>query len=334
MHLALPGSHVKAFNSRGVVAVAGQNREITRQDVRRAIDAAKAVWLPNGREVLHTLPQDFVVDEQDGIGAPIGMTGARLEVNVHIVTGSMSTTQNLVTCVNRAGVTVAATVLGQLAAAEAVLTSDEKELGVALVDIGGGKTDFAVFERGSLWHTGTIALGGDHFTNKIAEELRTPILQAEKTKRRSGCALTELVDEDQTVKIASVGRRPPRIMSCRTLAEVLQPSAEDVFHRLWDDIQHRGHERKFNFGIVLTGGGSVLTGMPEIADQIFNLPVRRGCPVGVGGLTDHVDDPAFATAVGLIMYANRRQMSEQDYNTGGALSRVAGRLRLLFKEFF
>ena len=334
VHLALSGSHVKAFNSRGVVAVAGQNREITRQDVRRAIDAAKAVSLPSGREVLHTLPQDFVVDEQDGIGAPIGMTGARLEVNVHIVTGSTSTTQNLVTCVNRAGVTVAATVLGQLAAAQAVLTADEKELGVALVDVGGGTTDFAVFERGSLWHTGAIALGGDHFTNDIAVGLRTPIPQAEKTKRRSGCALTALVDEDQTVEIASVGGRQPRIMSRRILADVLQPRAEEVFHQLWDEIQHRGYEGSLHSGIVLTGGGSLLDGMPEIADQIFDLPIRRGCPVGVGGLTDHVSDPAFATAVGLIMYANRRQTSAQDHLGGGALSRLAGRLRLLFKGFF
>jgi len=335
VHLALSGSHVQAFNSRGVVAVAGQNREISRQDVRRAINAAKAVSLPGGREVLHTLPQDFVVDEQDGIGAPVGMSGARLEVNVHIVTGSTTTTQNLVTCVNRAGVTVAATVLGQLAAAEAVLTADEKELGVALVDVGGGTTDFAVFERGSLWHTGAIELGGDHFTNDIAVGLRTPIPQAEKTKRRSGCALTALVDEDQTVEIASVGGRPPRVMSRRLLADVLQPRAEEVFHKLWDEIQYRGYEgTALHSGIVLTGGGSVLDGLPEIADQIFDLPIRRGCPLGAGGLTDHVNDPAFATAVGLIKYAGRRQMAEQDHDTGGALGRVAGRLRLLFKGFF
>lgn len=334
VHLALSGSHVKAFNNRGVVAVAGQNREITRQDVRRAIDAAKAVSLPHGRDVLHTLPQDFVVDEQDGIGAPTGMTGARLEVNVHIVTGSTSTTQNLVTCVNRAGVTVTATVLGQLAAAEAVLTADEKELGVALVDIGGGTTDFAVFERGSLWHTGAIALGGDHFTSDIAVGLRTPIPQAEKTKRRSGCALAALVDEDQTVEIASVGGRQPRIMSRRILADVLQPRAEEVFHQLWDEIQHRGYEGVLHSGIVLTGGGAMLDGMPEIADQIFDLPIRRGCPIGVGGLTDHVNDPAFATAVGLIMYAHRHQMSEQDLVAGGTLSRLAGRLRHLVKGFF
>ena len=332
VHLALSGSHVQAFNSRGVVAV--QNREITRQDVRRAINAAKAVSLPGGREVLHTLPQDFVVDDQDGIGAPVGMSGKRLEVNVHIVTGSTTTTQNLVTCVNRAGVTVAATVLGQLAAAEAVLTSDEKELGVALVDVGGGTTDFAVFERGSLWHTGAIEIGGNHFTSDIAVGLRSPVPQAEKAKCRSGCALTALVDEDQTVEIASVAGRPPRVMSRRILADILQPRAEEVFHKLWDEIQPRGYEGALHSGIVLTGGGSVLDGMSEIADQIFDLPIRRGCPLGAGGLTDHVNDPAFATTVGLIKYASRRQTAGQDHDTGGALSRVAGRLRFMFARFF
>ena len=194
VHLGLSGAHVKAFNSRGVVAVAGKNREITREDVRRAIDAAKAVALPSGREILHVLPQDFVVDEQDGIGAPVGMTGSRLEVNVHVVTGSASSTQNVVACVNRAGVAVLDTVLEQLAASEAVLTDDEKMLGVALVDVGGGTTDFAIFERGSLWHTGVVAVGGDHFTNDIAVGLRTPIPDAEKIKRRCGCALAAMVE--------------------------------------------------------------------------------------------------------------------------------------------
>lgn len=334
VHLGLSAGHAKAFNSRGVVAVAGKNREITREDVRRAIDAAKAVSLPSGREILHVLPQDFVVDEQDGIGAPIGMTGARLEVNVHVVTGSASSTQNVVACVNRAGVAVVDTVLEQLAAAEAVLTSDEKELGVALVDVGGGTTDFAVFERGSLWHTGVVALGGDHFTNDIAVGLRTPIPEAEKTKRRSGCAFAALVDEEQTIEVASVGGRQPRVMSRQILAEVLQPRAEEIFHQLWDEVRRAGYERSLNSGIVLTGGGSILDGMPEIADQIFDLPIRRGCPVGVGGLTDHVHNPAFATAVGLVMYAHRHQMMERGRAGGGALSRVAGHLRGLFKEFF
>ena len=335
VHLGLSGAHVKAFNSRGVVAVAGKNREITREDVRRAIDAAKAVALPSGREIVHVLPQDFVVDEQDGIGAPVGMTGARLEVNVHVVTGSTSTTQNIVACVNRAGVEVTDTVLEQLAASEAVLTADEKELGVALVDIGGGTTEFAIFEKGSLWHTGVVTLGGDHFTNDIAVGLRTPIPEAEKTKRRSGCALSALVDEEETVEVASVGGRQPRVMSRRILSEVLQPRAEEIFHQLWDEIRRAGYERSLNSGIVLTGGGSILDGMPEIADQIFDLPMRRGCPIGVGGLTDHVNNPSFATVVGLVMYARRNQMNERNRSVGvGALSRVAVRLRGLFKEFF
>ena len=334
VHLAVSGGHATAFNSRGVVAVAGKNREITRQDVRRAIEAAKAVSLPVSREVIHVLPQDFKVDEQEGIGVPIGMTGARLEVNVHIVTGSASTTQNVVACVNRAGVAVAGTVLGQLAAAEAVLTSDEKELGVALVDIGGGTTDFAVFERGSVWHTGGIPLGGDHFTNDIAVGLRTPIPEAEKTKRRSGCALGSLVDDDQTIEVASVGGRPPRIMARRLLADILQPRAEEIVHQLWDEMRRGGYENSLNSGLVLTGGGALLDGMAEIADQIFDLPIRRGCPVGVGGLTDHVNSPAFATAVGLVMFAHRDRVRDQEHAGSGALGKVAGRLRGLFKEFF
>ena len=335
VHLGLSAAHVKAFNSRGVVAVVGKNREITSEDVRRAIDAAKAVALPSGREIVHVLPQDFVVDDQDGIGAPIGMTGARLEVNVHVVIGNASSTQNIVACVNRAGVAVIDTVLEQLAAAESVLTSDEKELGVALVDIGGGTTDYAIFERGSLWHTGVVALGGDHFTNDIAVGLRTPIPEAEKTKRRAGCALAALVDEDETIEVASVGGRQPRVMARRILAEVLQPRAEEILHQLWDEIRHAGYERSLHSGIVLTGGGGILDGMPEIADQIFDLPIRRGCPVGVGGLTDHINNPAFATAVGLGMYAHRNQMMDHERSIGvGALSQVAGRLRGFFKEFF
>ena len=335
VHLGLSATHVKAFNSRGVVAVAGKNREITSEDVRRAIDAAKAVALPSGREIVHVLPQDFVVDDQDGIGAPIGMTGARLEVNVHVVTDSASSTQNIVACINRAGVAVIDTVLEQLAAAESVLTSDEKELGVVLVDIGGGTTDYAIFERGSLWHTGVVALGGDHFTNDIAVGLRTPIPEAEKTKRRAGCALAALVDEDETIEVASVGGRQPRVMARRILAEVLQPRAEEILHQLWDEIRHAGYERSLHLGVVLTGGGGILDGMLEIADQIFDLPVRRGCPVGVGGLTDHVNNPAFATAVGLVMYAHRNQIMDHERSIGvGTLSRVAGRLRGLFKKFF
>jgi cell division protein FtsA len=335
VHLAVSGPHIKGFNSRGVIAVAGKNREITRDDVRRAIDAAKAVALPNGREILHVLPQDFVVDEQDGIGAPVGMTGARLEVNVHIVTGSASSTQNIVACVNRAGMDVIEMVIEQLAAAEAVLTDDEKDLGVALVDIGGGTTDLAIFERGSLWHTAVIPVGGDHFTNDIAVGLRTPIPDAEKVKRKCGCALSAMVDEDETIEVASVGGRRPRIMARRILSEILQPRAEEIFHLVWDEIRRAGYEKSLNSGIVLTGGGAILEGMPEIGEQIFDLPIRRGAPTGAGGLADHVNSSTFATSVGLALYGHRNHVVEAPRLVGvGALGRVAGRLRGLFKEFF
>jgi cell division protein FtsA len=333
VHLALSGPHVKGFNSRGVIAVAGKNREITRDDVRRAIEAAKAVTLPNGREILHVLPQDFVVDEQDGIGAPIGMMGTRLEVNVHIVTGAASSTQNIVSCVNRAGVTVVDTVIEQLAAAEAVLTPDEKELGVALVDIGGGTADLAIFERGSLWHTGVVAVGGEHFTNDIAVGLRTPIPDAEKLKRKSGCALSAMVDEKDTIEVASVGGRKPRLMARRILSEILQPRAEEIFHLVWDEIRRAGYEKSLNSGIVLTGGAAILEGMPEIAEQIFDLPIRRGHPAGVGGLADHVTSPVFATPVGLALYAHRNRPPEQAKGGAGAFSRMTGRIWGIFKEF-
>jgi cell division protein FtsA len=334
VHLALSGPHIKGFNSRGVIAVAGKNREITRDDVRRAIDAAKAVALPTGREILHVLPQDFVVDEQDGIGAPVGMTGARLEVNVHIVTGAVSSTQNLIACVNRAGVTVADTVIEQLAASESVLAQDEKVLGVALVDIGGGTADLAIFERGSLWHTGVVAVGGDHFTNDIAVGLRTPIPDAEKVKRKGGCALSSMVDEDDTIEVASVGGRKPRLMARRILSEILQPRAEEIFHLVWDEIRRAGYEKSLNSGIVLTGGGAILEGMPEIAEQIFDLPIRRGAPTEVGGLADHVNSPTFATPVGLVLYAHRNREPEPVRAGAGAFVRMAGKLRGIFKEFF
>lgn len=334
VHLVLSGPHVKGFNSRGVIAVAGKSREISRDDVRRAIDAAKAVPLPAGREILHVLPQDFVVDDQDGIGSPLGMTGARLEVNVHVVTGGVSSSQNLIACVNRAGVHVRDTVIEQLAAAASVLTDDEKELGVALIDIGGGTADLAIFERGSLWHTGVVAIGGDHFTNDIAVGLRTPIPDAEKLKRKSGCALSSMVDEEDTIEVASVGGRRPRLMARRILSEILQPRAEEIFHLVWDEIRRAGYERSLNSGIVLTGGGAMLEGMSEIAEQIFDLPIRKGAPMPVGGLADHVSSPTFATPVGLALYAHRNRAPDSARGGGGAFSRMAVRLRGIFREFF
>ena len=331
--LGLSGAHIKGFNSRGVVSVAGKNREIFTEDVGRAIEAARDIAVPSGREILHALVQDFVVDEQDGITDPIGMTGSRLEVNVHVVTGSTSSKQNIEVCVGRAGVKVQNAVLEQLAANEAVLTTDEKELGVALVDIGGGTTDFAVFERGSIWHTGVIAIGGDHFTNDLAVSLRTPIPDAEKLKQRAGCAFAALVDEEDMVEVPSIGGRAPRNMPKKLLAEVLQPHAEDVFHHLWDEIRRSGYERSLNAGVVLTGGGSKLEGMAEIAEQIFDLPIRRGFPDGVGGLADHVQDPSFATAVGLAMYVNREGAEAPQLGLG-IFSGWRDRFGRILRDFF
>ncbi len=328
VHLALSNQHIKGFNSRGVVAVAGRNREISREDVRRAIEAAGQVALPSGRETLHVLPQDFVVDEQDGIGAPVGMTGTRLEVNVHVVTGAISAQQNIIACVNRAGVNVSGMVIEQLAAAESVLTQDEKDLGVALVDIGGGTADIAIFERGSLWHTGVVPVGGDHFTSDIAVGLRTPMPDAEKVKRKHGCALSSMVAEEETIEVASVGGRRPRLMARRILSEILQPRAEEMFHLVWDEISKAGYEKSLNSGIVLTGGGSILEGMPEIAEQIFDLPIRRGTPSGVGGLADHIGTPTYATAVGAVLYGHRNRPPDQ--SKSGVLWR---QLQGLFKGF-
>ena len=318
VHLALSGPHIKGFNSRGVIAVAGKNREITREDVRRAIDAAKAVSLPTGREILHVLPQDFVVDEQDGIGAPVGMTGARLEVNVHIVTGSQSSTQNIVACVNRAGVAVAETVVEQLAASESVLTEDEKELGVALVDIGGGTTDIAIYERGSLWHTAVIGIGGDHFTNDIAVGLRTPVPDAEKIKRKCGCAL---VGHGRRGRDDGSGERrreqAPRDGAAHPVRDPSAAGRGDLPSRLGRNPPRRLREEP-QLGHRADRRRRDSDGMPEIAEQIFDLPIRRGCPAGVGGLADHVNSPTFATGVGLALYGYRNAIGN------AARSRPAG----------
>ena len=326
--LGLSGAHLKAVNSCGVVAVADRHHEITPGDVRRAIDAAKAVALPTGREIVHLLAQNFLVDGEDAVGAPVGMTGSQLQVDVHVVTGSIASTQNIIACVNQAGVEVADMFIEQLAASESVLTAAERDLGVALADIGGGTTDLAVVERGSLWHTGVVTLGGDHFTNDIAVNLRMSKADAERTKRLHGCALDAMVGEDERIKVASVGGRPPREVFRRELSGVLQMRAEELFHKVWDEIQRAGYEDSLHSGIVLCGGGALLEGMAEIAEQIFDLPIRCGRPAGVGGLTDHVDSPAFATGVGLVKHAHRRQMQEPVGKGWWNVDRsLAGRLR-------
>jgi cell division protein FtsA len=337
-YVGVAGTHIRGFNSRGVVAVTGKNRIISRDDVARAVEAAKAVSIPLDRDILHVLPQEFVVDDQDGIGDPTGMNGTRLEVNVHVVTCSSTAAQNTVTCVNGASLTASGTILTQIAAAEACLTADEKELGVALVDIGGGTTDLAIYEKGSLWHTAVLQVGGEHFTNDVAVALRTPVSEAEKIKRKYGCALTSMVPEEDSIEVPSVGGRKPRVLARQLLGDVIQARAEEVCQMILAEIKRAGFDRSLNSGVVLTGGGALLEGMPEIAEQILDMPVRRGTPSGIGGLVDVVASPVYATAVGLMLCGYRDRMGRglgvpRPVATG-ALGRVRSRLAGWLSDFF
>jgi cell division protein FtsA len=301
--IGISGAHIKSFNSRGVVAVSGKNRVISREDVRRVIDQSKALSIPPDREIIHIIPQEFVVDEQDGIRDPHGMSGVKLEVNVHIVTSSITSLQNLKTCIDRAGIVIEEIVLNQIATNQAVLTTDERELGVGQIDIGAGTTEVAIFERGSLWYTSTIPIGGDNFTNDIAVGLRTPIPEAEKIKKKYGCIAGPVIEEQETIEVPSVGKgRKPRVLSRQILADIIQPRAEEIFRLVDGDIKRMGYEKSLNSGIVLTGGTALLEGLEEVAEEVFDLPVRRGDPAGVGGLVDRVSTPDYATAVGLILH--------------------------------
>jgi len=301
--IGISGAHIKSFNSRGVIAVSGKNKEISREDIKRVIDQSKAVSIPPDREIIHIIPQEFVVDEQDGIKDPLGMSGIKLEVNVHIITGAITSVQNLKTCVTRAGIEIEQIILNQIATSSSVLTHDEMELGVGLVDIGGGTTEVAIFERGSLWYTSIIPIGGDNFTNDIAVGIRTPIPEAEKIKKKFGCVSSPLADEQETIEVPSVGHgKKPRVLSRHLLADIIQPRAEEIFNLVNNDIRRMGYEKSLNSGIVLTGGTALLDGLEEVAEGVFDLPVRRGDPTGIGGLADRVNTPDCATSVGLILY--------------------------------
>lgn len=302
-YIGISGAHIKSFNSRGVIAVSGKNREITKEDIRRVIEQSKAVSIPPDREIIHIIPQEYVVDEQDGIKYPLGMSGIKLEVNVHIVTGAITSVQNLKTCISRTGIGIEQIVLNQIATSHSVLTHDEMELGVGLIDIGGGTTEIAIFERGSLWYTSVIPIGGDNFTNDIAVGLRTPIPEAEKIKKKFGCVSSPLVDEQDTIEVPSVGRgKKPRVLSRQLLAEIIQPRAEEIFRLVDNDIKRMGYEKSLNSGVVLTGGTSLLEGLEEISEGVFDLPVRRGDPGGAGGLVDRVNTPDYSTSVGLLLH--------------------------------
>jgi len=334
--VGIAGGHIKGINSRGVIAISGKDHEVTPPDVERVIDAAKAVALPVDREVIHVLPQEFLIDGQGGIKEPVGMSGVRLEAEVHTVTGAVTSAQNIIKCANRAGLEVQDIVLQQLASSEATLAQDEKELGVVLVDIGGGTSDIAVFVDGSIYHTAVLSLGGDQVTNDIAIGLRTPAHEAEAIKKKYGCALAALVKRDETIEVPSVGGRRPRILSRQTLCEIIQPRIEEIFGLVEREIHRAGYAGQVAGGVVVTGGASIMEGVPDLAEQIFDLPVRRGLPVGVGGLTDVVASPIFATGVGLVLYGgeHRHQRRFNKVTDRNIFDRVVARMREWFGELF
>lgn len=301
--IGVAGNHVRGVNSRGGITLGNRARDIERDDVRRAIDSARNISLPDDREVLHVLPHEFRVDAQDGIRDPIGMVGQRLEANVHIVTSSIAATQNLVTAANKAGILISDTVLEPLAAAEACLMQDERDLGCCLLDIGGGTTELLVYGGGVVRHTGTVAIGGDHFTNDLAVGLRTPIPEAERIKRHYGCAAAHLLRNDGSLEIASVGDRPPRSIFAHTLTEIIEPRAQELLTLVSDELRRAGLDAQILAGFVLAGGGCRLNGLAELAEQDFHLPVRIAEPRGIVDLPEAVAQPEYATAVGLVLYA-------------------------------
>jgi cell division protein FtsA len=329
--VGVSGSNIRSFNSRGVVAVASKDREIGKDDVARVVDAARGVQIPQDHEVIHVVPREFAVDGQDGVADPLGMVGARLEADVHVVTAPVAVTQNIVTCMNKAGIEVVQLVLEQFAAAEAVLTADEKELGIALIDIGGGTTEVAVYQKGSIAHTAVIPIGGDHFTSDLAVVLRAPIADAERIKKKFGSALRSGVGEDEMVEVPMVGGRAPKLCPRTTLADILQPRAEELLGLVREDLSRLGLDGEIRSGVVLTGGGAELEGIVEIAEAVFEGPVRRGVPAGVGGLVDVISRPEWATATGLLLYGNRNKMGRR---RGTGIARITASVSRAFKEFF
>lgn len=330
----ISGGHIKGINSHGVIAI--KNREVTPVDVDRVIDAARAVAIPMDREVIHIVPQEFMVDDQEGIKEPIGMAGVRLEAKVHIVTGAVSAAQNIIRCAHRSGLRVEDLVLQQMACAEAVLSPDEKELGVAVVDIGGGTTDLAVFAEGSILHTSVIAVGGDQLTNDIAVGLRTPMAEAEKIKKRFGCALGSLVRGEETIPVPGVGGRQPRMLSRSVLADIAEPRLEEILGLVRRELEKYNLMQFVASGMVLTGGSVAIEGICELAEQIFDMPVRLGYPIGISGLVDVVNSPVYATGVGLVLWGARNRNVDllSPYHNAGMFNRVVERMRQWFVEAF
>ena len=332
VYAGIAGSHIKGFNSHGVIAVKGG--EVGPRDIERVIDAAKAVAIPLDREVIHILPQEFIVDDQRGIADPLGMAGVRLEVRVHIVTGAVTSAQNIIRSCHRAGLDVSDIVLESLASSKAVLTGEEREIGVALVDLGGGTTDLAIFANDSIKHTAVLALGGTNLTNDIAFGLRTPMASAEKIKIKYGCALAEMVPKDEVIEVMSVGGREPRRLWRQVLAEICEPRVEEMLALVDQELIRSGMKNQIGAGVVLTGGTALIEGIQELGEQIFNLPTRIGYPDKVGGLKDVVNSPMYATAVGLLMYGAEKEGVEQRFRIRdeNVFNRILGRMRKWFVD--
>jgi cell division protein FtsA len=326
VYVGIAGSHIRSLNSHGIVAI--KDREVYGLDLERVIDAAQAVAIPADQKILHILPQEYVIDNQEGIKEPLGMSGVRLEAKVHLVTCAVNAAQNIEKCIRRCGLDVEEIILEQLASSYSVLTEDERELGVCLVDIGGGTTDIAIFTEGSIRHTGVIPIAGDQVTNDIAMALRTPTQHAEEIKIRYACALTQLAGADETIKVPSVGDRPPRDLSRQSLAEVVEPRYDELFTLVQAELRRSGFEDMVPAGVVLTGGTSKMEGVVELAEEIFHMPVRVGSPQAVQGLTDIVRNPIYATSVGLLQYG----VEHQDEAGGVSPGKTSGSTESLFSR--
>ena len=333
VHCGISGAHVRSLNSHGIVAV--RNKEVSESDIERVIDAACAVAIPADQKILHVLPQEFAVDDNEGIQEPVGMSGVRLEAKVHIVTGAVTSAHNIQKCVGRCGLEVSKLSLEQLASSYAVLTDDEKDLGVALVDIGGGTSDIAVFVNGSIRHTAVIPIAGDQVTNDIAVALRTPTQHAEQIKIRYGCAMPEQIVEDDAIEVPSVGERPPRRLSRYTLSEVIKPRYEELFMLIHKELVRSGFEDLLAGGVVLTGGSAKMEGLTELAEEVFHMSVRLGTPQRIRGLSDVVRNPIHATGVGLLEFGNRTQPRGMEVTHGEtSFAQVWERMKAWFKGNF
>ncbi|MSP58957.1 MAG: cell division protein FtsA [Myxococcales bacterium] len=334
VYAGIAGGHIQGQNSTGMTTV--KDKEVREADIARVIDAAKAVAIPADREIIHVLPQEYIIDGQDGIKDPLGMAGVRLEARVHLVTAAVTSAQNIVKCCNRCGLNVADIVLEPLASAYAVLDDDEKELGVALIDIGGGTTDLVVFYDGSIVHTSVLAVGGHQLTNDIAIGLRTPMSDAERIKHRFGCAMTSLVNEGDLIEVPSVGGRNPRELPRSVLTEIIEPRVEEIFSLIKRELEKTGYAELLGSGVVITGGSTILEGMPELGSRVLDLPVRRGDPKGIGGLSAVVGSPIYATGVGLVQYGARNAAANH-FRAGrdeNVYSKVKKRMRSWLGEIF